>query len=658
MKLTFPDWNSFTPEFVAAELPRLLAASETAVAAIEAAEPKTYADYMLKLDDATRDLWHCWGGVSHMLSVMNSEAWRKIEEDFQPQVVAFSLRVGQSKKLYAQAKGLLERDGGLESACRRDGDGTGLSETQRRILEKTVEGAELAGVGLEGEKLVRFNEIQMKLAKLATDFSNAVIDATKAFSFEKDGTTYTIDDANYPETMKHCADREVREKLCRARSARAPENEVRIAEILKLRQEEAEILGFKTFAEKSVSTKCAPSVTAVMKMIDDLDVATKDVADEEERELVESWANMESACRRDGDGTMLAVWDRTYAAERLREKKYAYSEEELKKFFELEDVLKGLFKIANLLFDIDVEEVTGADKPSVWHPDVRFFAVKEKGEVISNFYFDPYVRNGLKSGGAWMNEFRNRRKVEKVGGGGEPSGASICLPLALVVMNIPLPNENGKTFLPFREVETLFHEFGHALQQMLTRIDEEDAAGINLVEWDAVEVASQFMENWCLDDRTGIHVPEELKAKVRAAKNFRAASACRRQLSFAKTDMLLHNGETRPSNDVKTEVFNHFGLPMVEEDRFLCAFTHIFSGGYSAGYYGYKWAEVMSADCYGAFEEAGLADDAAMKRLGAKYRETVLGLGGSISAIDVFRKFRGRDPEITALLRQQGLLKG
>ena len=227
-------------------------------------------------------------------------------------------------------------------------------------------------------------------------------------------------------------------------------------------------------------------------------------------------------------------------------------------------------------------------------------------------------------------------------------------------MNIPLPDENGKTFLPFREVETLFHEFGHALQQMLTRIDEEDAAGINLVEWDAVEVASQFMENWCLDDRTGIQVPEELKAKVRAAKNFRAASACRRQLSFAKTDMVLHGaaGETRgTSNDVKTAIFNHFGMPMVEEDRFLCAFTHVFSGGYSAGYYGYKWAEVMSADCYGAFEEAGLADEAALKRLGAKYRETVLGLGGSISAIEVFRKFRGRDLEITAILRQQGLLK-
>lgn len=620
MKIEFPNWAAFTPEFVAAELPRLLDESEKAVAEIETSEPTTYAGYLTALDDATRELWQTWGRLSHMLGTMNSEAWRKIEEEFQPKVVAFSLRVGQSKKLYHLAKGILEK-------------ATDLTPTEKRILEKTVEGAELAGVGLEGEKLTRFNEIQMKLAKLSTDFSNAVIDATKAFSFEKDGKTYTIDDANYPQTMKHCADREVREKLCRARAARAPENEARIAEMLSLRQEEAEILGFKTFAEKSVATKCAPSVAAVMKMIDDLDVATKEIADEEEKEL--------------GEG--LEVWDLTYAAERLREKKYAYSEEELKKYFELEDVLKGLFKISNLLFDIDVEELTGEAKPSVWHPDVRFFAVKEKGEVVSHFYFDPFVRNGLKSGGAWMNEFINRRKTRE---------GEIVLPLALVCMNIPLPDENGKVFLPFREVETLFHEFGHALQQMLTRVEDEDAAGINLVEWDAVEVASQFMENWCLDDRTGIQVPEELKAKVRAAKNFRAASACRRQLSFAKTDMLLHGGETRPSNEVKTEVFAHFGMPMLPEDRFLCAFTHIFSGGYSAGYYGYKWAEVMSADCYGAFEEAGLDDEAELKRLGRAYRESVLGLGGSISAIEVFRKFRGRDPEITAILRQQGLLKG
>ena len=641
--MSFPDWECFTPEFVAAELPRLLEEAERAVAAIEAAEPKSYEDFVWALDDATRGLWRCWGMVAHMLGVMNSEAWRKVEEDWQPKIVAFSLRVSQSKRLYEIAKAI-SRNPSMASDAR-------TASTRYRILEKMVQSAELAGVGLEGAKKERFNEIQMKLAKLGADFHNTVIDATAAFKYAKDGKAYTIDDANYPETMKHCTDREVREKLYRARVARAPENEPRIAEILKLRQEEAEILGFQNYAEKSLATKCAPSVAAVMKMIDDLDAATEEKADAEKLA---------------GE-----PWDLAYEAERLREKKYAYSEEELKKHFELEDVVMGLFRMVKFLFDADVEEV--ADKPSVWHEDVRFFAVKEKGETIANFYFDPFVRSGLKSGGAWMNEFRNRsvrvcgdRNVAAPRYGVEGVGAATFLspqvPLAVVVTNFPKKDENGKCFLPFREVETLFHEFGHALQCMLTRVDEEDAAGINLVEWDAVEVASQFMENWCLDDRTGISVPAELKAKVRAAKNFRAATACRRQLAFAKTDMVLHstaidsNRQPSTADETKKAIFAHFGLPMIAEDRFLCAFTHIFAGGYAAGYYGYKWAEVMSADCFGAFEEAGLGDDAAMRRLGTKYRETVLGLGGSKSALEVFRDFRGRDPEITALLRQQDLI--
>jgi len=615
----FPDWAGFTPEKAESDLARFLDESEKAVAAIEAAEPKTYEDFVWKLDDATRDLWRCWGSVSHMLGVMNSDAWRTLEEEWQPKVVAFSLRVSQSRRLYEIAKSLREDD-----------------PTRRRILEKMVQGAELAGVGLDGGKQTRYNEIQMQLAKLGADFHNAVIDATKAFSFEKDGKTYTIDDANYPETMKHCADREVREKLYRARVARAPENEVRIDEILKLRREAAEILGFSNYAEQSLATKCAPSVAAVMKMIDDLDSATKAKADAERLDV--------------------EPWDVAYEAERLRERKYAYSEEELKKCFELEDVLKGLFRMTKILFDVDIEEC--ADKPSVWHDDVRFFAVREKGEVVSHFYFDPFVRSGLKSGGAWMNEFRNRsrREVKRKGQGQE---WKVDLPLAVIVTNFPQKDADGKCFLPMREVETLFHEFGHALQCMLTRVDEEDAAGINLVEWDAVEVASQFMENWCLDDRTGIAVPTALKAKVRAAKNFRAATACRRQLAFSKLDLLLHANPQSPipnPQSLKDEIFAHFGLPTIPEDRFLCSFTHIFAGGYAAGYYGYKWAEVMSADCYGAFEEAGLDDEETVCRLGRRYRETVLALGGSKSALDVFRDFRGRGPEIAALLRQQDLI--
>ena len=634
MDSEFPDWAGFTPEFAAAELPRLLAEAEKAVVALEAAEPKTYEDFVWRLDDATRSLWRCWGMVGHMTGVMNSDAWRKVQEDFQTEIVRFSLRVGQSKPLYEIAK-----------ACLASLDSGPLEPVRRRILEKMVQTAELAGVGLEGEKQARFNEIAARLAQLGNDFYNAVIDATGAFKYEKDGKTYTIDDANYPETMKHCADREVRERLYRARATRAPENEARIDEILKLRQEEAAILGFGSYAERSLATKCAPSVPAVMKLIDDLDAATAKKADEDREALLAFGQTIGQSVN-----PAMDPWDIAFAAERLREKKYAYGEEELKRHFELEDVLKGLFRMAGILFGVEIEEV--ADKPSVWHPDVRFFAVKEQEETVAHFYFDPFVRSGQKGGGAWMNEFRNRREE----GRGKRDERVVETPLAVVVTNFPKKDENGKCYLPFREVETLFHEFGHALQCMLTRIGEEDAAGINLVEWDAVEVASQFMENWCLDDRTGITVPPELKAKVRAAKNFRAATACRRQLAFAKTDVLLHSSRAPHPSSLKDEVFAHFGLPMVPEDKFLCAFSHIFAGGYAAGYYGYKWAEVMSADCYGAFEEAGLEDDAAVRSVGRRYRETVLALGGSMSALEVFREFRGRDPEIKALLRQQDLV--
>lgn len=604
------DWKAFTPSYVESEMPKLIAEASEALEKIENGEISTYEDLVYALNDATFKLWRMWGALSHLLSVMNSKEWREIQEKFQGEIVAFSLRVGQSQKLYLCAKKLLESNA-VDDPVRR------------RILEKMVQSAELSGVALEGEKKERFNSIAARLAQLGSDFRNAVIDSTPA----------EISDAVFPEVMKNEPDRGKREKLYRMRSTRAPSNEVRIAEMLKLRDEEAKLLGFADYAEKSLATKSAAVPSAAFAMIDKLDEATVKGAEAEEKEL-EDFAELK-----------LEPWDRAYVAERLREAKYNYSEEGLKRCFELETALAGLFRISKVLFGIDVVEVTGEEKPSVWHEDVRFFRVKESGSVIAEFYFDPFVRVNLKSGGAWMNEFMNysARRAEK--------------PLALVVMNLPERDSDGKCFMPFREVETLFHEFGHALQCMLTRVAEEDAAGINLVEWDAVEVASQFMENWCLDELTEIEIPSELKAKVRAAKNFRAASFCRRQLAFAKTDLLLHSGFLNgDANELKNEVFAHFGMPLIPEDRFLNAFTHIFAGGYSAGYYSYKWAEVMSADCYGAFEESD-GGEAALKELGMRFRDTILALGGSESALDVFRRFRGRDPEIKPYLRQQGLLQ-
>lgn len=603
MKIEFPDWNVFTPEFAAAELERLIPAAEAKVTEIEDGNAKTFADLVYPLNDATRELWRVWGRIAHMLGVCNSDAWRKVHEKFMERIVALSLKIGQSKGIYRQA---------LKVKC--------ATPTEKRIVKKMIEGAKLSGVALEGAAKKKFNKIQSELSRLATEFSNEVIDTTPE----------DISDAKYVETMKFCADRAERERVYRKRAVRAPGNGKRIDALLKLRDQSAKLLGYANFAEVSLASKCAPSIKAVMKMIDDLDKATVKQAAAEDAELETMFEGMQP-------------WDRAFWAEKLREKKYSYSEEELKKHFEFAVVLKGLFKLCKFLFGIDVKELKGKAKPSVWHEDVRFFEVSEGGKTVAHFYLDAYARPGMKSGGAWMNEFRNRD--DRTG----------TLPLALVVLNLKTPDENGKSFMPFRDVETLFHEFGHACQQMLTRVGEEDAAGINLVEWDAVEVASQFMENWCLDPRTGIKVPAALKAKVKAAKNFRAASACRRQLALTKTDMLLHSTKVKDPNRLKNEMFAHFGMPMVAEDRFLDSFTHIFSGGYSAGYYGYKWSEVMSADCFGAFEEAGLDNDAAIKKEGSRYRETILALGGSESALKVFKRFRGRAPKIAALLRQQGL---
>ena len=362
-------------------------------------------------------------------------------------------------------------------------------------------------------------------------------------------------------------------------------------------------------------------------MIAALDSATVEKAAEEDREL----------------GTGLMPWDRAYAAERLREKKYEYSDADMRRHFELEAVLAGLWRVVKALFGVDVVEVLSG--PPAWHSEVRLFEVRDGGKAIAGFYFDPYVRNGEKQGGAWMNEFRNLcvRKGE--------------LPLATIVTNFPRPDAEGGCRLCLREVETLFHEFGHALQCMLTEVREEDAAGLNLVEWDAVELASQFMENWVLDPLAGYALPEDLKAKAKKAKNFMAATACRRQLAFASLDWNLHKETSSLGREdvmeMQREAFARFGIPTIEGDVFICSFSHIFGGGYAAGYYSYKWAEIMSCDAYGAFEETEPGEYA---RLGAKFRSTVLALGGSKSAYDVFRLFRGRTPSIEPMLRQQGLV--
>ena len=470
---------------------------------------------------------------------------------------------------------------------------------------------------------------------------------------EKGPWKVTIEDAVYAPFMKHSRNRPVREALYRARATRAStgalDNAPLIDRILALRKELAALLGFASYADLSLAGKSAPSVAAVESMIAELAAASRPGAEKEQTALA-------AFAAANGFEGKLEPWDKAFWSERQREKLYSYSEEELSKYFNLPVVQKGLFALANRLFGVTVEQADWT--APVWHKDVSFYRVRNAvGETIAHFYFDPYSRPETKSGGAWMNTLRSREL--------RPDG-TVRRPLALVCCNQALPDAQGRALMRFSEVETLFHEFGHALQEMLTTVDDVDAAGINLVEWDAVEIASQFMENWCYDRTTVTSfarhadtnepIPDALLERVRAAKNYRAANASLRQLSFAKLDLELHVDPPKDPNALKEKIFADYTPgDSVPEDRFLNAFTHIFSGGYAAGYYGYKWSEVMSADVFGAFEEAGLEDDAAVRRVGRAYRDTFLALGGGTDPMEVFRRFRGRAPSVEALLRQTGL---
>ena len=639
----FPDFPAMTPAAAREALPVLLESAGREVDRLEREAAAGWDSFVLPYEDAVRPLEDAWGMVGHLASVCNCDEWRNLEEEYLPKIVEFSQRCSQSRRFLELYAATLDMEG---------------DPVRRRIVEKAWRGMQLAGVDLEGAAKDRFNEICASLAKLSNDFRNCVLDATKSWKLEvaesdleglpesakemlkEDGKYFLkIDDASYIPEMKHLKDRGLREKVYRARMGRAPENSARIDEILALRRERAGMVGFASHAELSLETKSAPSVDAVMSMIDELADASLKVSPKEDAEL-------EAEC----PFGKPEPWDVSYYAERLRERKYSYSEAELSEYLNLPDVLRGLFALAERLFGVTVEE--RAWTVGTWHEDVRFFAVKGgSGEDLAYFYLDPYVRPETKQGGAWMNDLRSLRPGIK--------------PVAVICCNFPRPDADGRCLLRFREVETIFHEFGHALQNMLTTVKEPAAAGTNMIEWDAVEVASQFMENWCVDPATmrtlALHnerrepIPEDLLAKVRDAKNFRAANVCLRQLAFSKIDMILHGEEPCDPNMVKMDVYNEYRQPIVDGDRLLESFGHIFAGAYSAGYYSYKWSEVMSADCFGAFEEAGLDDEEAVRATGRRFRDTFLALGGSVDPMEVFRLFRGRAPTAEALLRQQGL---
>jgi oligopeptidase A len=456
--------------------------------------------------------------------------------------------------------------------------------------------------------------------------------------------------------MEHHRNRDHREQLYRAHILRASsgalDNSGLIDRILTLRKEKADMLGYDTYADLSLDSKMAPDVATVENMFAEL----LNAARQPSRSELDALHQLASAS---GQTEPLTHWDVPFWAERLREQRFEFTDEQLRPYFPLPRVIDGLFALCTRLFSVTFEPADG--QAPVWHADVRFYRVKnENGETIAWFYLDPYSRPVEKRGGAWMGSCLSRRYIH----------GKLRHPVVHLCCNGTPPTQGRPSLMSFSEVKTLFHEFGHGLQGMLTTVDYSEAAGVNGIEWDAVEVASQFMENWCYHKptligmtrhvETGEALPDDLFDKICAARTFRAGSMFVRQLEFGMTDMMLHTAFDPDGQISAFEAHRQIArevspLPPMPESRFLCAFTHIFAGGYAAGYYSYKWAEVLSADAFAAFEEAGLDDETAMAKLGRRYRDTILACGGGRDPMKVFHDFRGRGPNTDALLRHSGL---
>ncbi len=680
-----PPFDQIKPEHIVPAMTELLATANHQIDIFEASLTSNFSpswnNLIAPIDDIERPVFRAWGPVGHLLGVMNSDEIRLAHEAVQPEIVKFGLRTAQSKQIY---DALIKLKASSAWA--------NLIPPRKRIIERNILVMKLSGVSLDGPEKTRYNEVAQELASTKTKFSNNALDSTKAWSMtltskdEIDGlpdfsVAFASQDYNIasksttstPQTgpwrftqngpslipfMENSKRRDLREKMYRARIAIAStgdfDNTPIISKILTLKQEQSKLLGFNTFAEQSLATKMAGSVEAVDRLLEELLSASWSGAQQEHKDL-ESYATGK------GFQEKILEWDVAYYSERLKEEKYQYSEDELRPYFPIAKVLEGMFSLVRKIFAIRVEAADG--QAPIWHCDVRFFKIFDvaSNEHIASFYLDPFARAGLKRAGAWMDDCIQRRK----------DGALLDLPVAHLVCNGTPPIGDKPGLMSFDEINTLFHEFGHGLQHMLTVVDDQGASGISGVEWDAVELASQFMENWLYHEPllrsisghvdTKATLPEVYVTKILAARNYRAASDMLRQLQLGLTDIELHHRYLAGGKESAHEAFARIAartsvFPPRPENRFLCAFSHIFAGGYSAGYYSYKWAEVLSADAYSAFEEAGLDNDLALEQTGKRYRDTVLAMGGGTHPMEVFKKFRGREPSPKALLKHCGLI--
>lgn len=711
---SLPKFASIEPSYLTPAVTELVEKLETDFASFESkiSKSETDVDYDHVLPELERmqfPLGYVWGVAGHLQGVKNGDELREAYEKNQPKVVTTMTKFSQSAALY---DALLAIEKSWEKSGASGQDDFYTMQKKRAVATSLLQ-MKLGGVGLEGKEKERFNEIKLRLAEISTSFSNNVLDATKAFSLDIDNpesvanvpasakamwaNSYktamaaqgkevevdaesgpwriTLDAPSYIAAMQHLPDRAIREKVYKASITRASEftkmddgkvknNIPLIYETLKLKYERAKMLGFSTPAEMSLARKMAPSVDSV-KELSNLILDKALPAAERELEEITAFARANGGEEYSEDKLeKLMPWDTTFWSERLKESKFDLKEEELRPYFALDSVLGGMFGLVERIFNVEVKKADG--EAEVWNPDVSFFKVfdKDTGKHIASFFLDPYSRPADKRGGAWMDVCIG--KSEAVGRD---------IPVAYLTCNGSPPIGDTPSLMTFREVETLFHEFGHGLQHMLTNATVGDVAGINGVEWDAVELPSQFMENWCYDKKTlygfakhyktGEPLPKEMFEKVKEQKTYGAGMMACRQILFGLLDMELHSNfdpeAAEKGGDTIFDVHRRmaekctpYSLPL-DEDRFLCTFNHIFAGGYSAGYYSYKWAEVMSADAFGAFEDVGLENEDKVREVGRKFRDTVLSLGGGVEPMEVFKMFRGREPSPEALLRHNGL---
>ncbi len=663
-----PLFDHILPEHVSPAINALLTDARAALDKVTVSDfPVSWNGISAVLDVATEKLGRAWGAVSHLNSVADTPELRAAYNAALPVITEFYTRLGADEALYAKYKAI---------------DVGTLNTEQKQAHKNAMRNFVLSGAELAGAAKERFAKIQERQAELSQKFSENALDATDAFAYYateselagvpsdvtetareqakaegKDGYKLTLKMPSYLPVMQFATSSALREVLYRAYSTRASDqapaefskfdNSAVIQEILALRLEESRLLGYNNFGEVSVVAKMAKSPAEVVTFLRDLaqrarPFAEKDVAD------LRAFA-AEHLSLKDPQ-----PWDFPYIAEKLKEARYSFSEQEVKQYFTAPKVLAGLFKIIETLFEVAIRE----DTASVWKPGVQFFRIERAGNLVGQFYLDQPARTG-KRGGAWMDDVRARWL--------RPDTGHLQTPVAHLVCNFADGVGGKPALLTHDDVTTLFHEFGHGLHHMLTKINERDVSGISGVEWDAVELPSQFMENFCWEwdvlkhmtahVDTGEPLPRALFDKMLAAKNFQSGMQTLRQVEFSLFDMLLHTSHNPTAdvmallNEVRAEVAVVKAPPY---SRTAHTFSHIFSGGYAAGYYSYKWAEVLSADAYAAFEEA-LAQGKPQVETGRKYREAILEAGGSRPAMESFKAFRGREPSIDALLRHQGM---